>query len=294
MKRIIGIALTGLLFVVALQAAPVTSQKAKKIAERFVELYNTGSSRSVGDVVSYDLYNGKTAYHFVKLQPTGWVMVSGDDLLKPVIGYAFDKEFVPRQQWGESAGVWFDRLNDHIAESLEKPALTVNDEWEEMFTTSYRKSTTAAVDPFIEVKWDQGSGWNRFCPEDAKGPGGHAYVGCVAVAMAQAMSVYEYPVQPKGSYGYTHDKYGYLFVDFDKQSPYNWGSMSKTAPDDENARLLYHLAVTVDMDFDPDGSGTYTRLTPNALKKYFGYSESVTYRSRSSFSDNQWNQMLDR
>jgi hypothetical protein len=293
MKRIIGIVLAGLLFIVATQAAPVSPQEAKKVAERFVKLYNTGSSRSVGEVVTYDLANGKIAYYFVKLQPTGWVMVSGDDILKPVIGYAFDKQFVPMEQWGESARIWFDRLDEHIETTIEKPQLPVNDEWGEMFNDSYRKSTTgSAVDPFIEVNWNQSSGWNRFCPVDEEGPGGHAYVGCVAVAMAQAMSVYEYPVQPEGSYGYTHDEYGYLFVDFDKQAPYDWASMSKTSSGDENARLLYHLAVTVDMDFAPDGSGTYTRLTPNALKKYFGYSESVTYRSRSSFSDEQWTQML--
>ncbi len=61
--------------------------------------------------------------------------------------------------------------------------------------TSLKRSTLEydTINPFIKVKWNQGAGWNMFCPMDEDGPGGHAYVGCVAVAMAQAMSVYEYP-----------------------------------------------------------------------------------------------------
>ena len=55
----------------------------------------------------------------------------------------------------------------------------------------------------INVTWNQGNGWNRFCPEDEEGPGGHVYAGCVAVSMAQAMSVFGAPSKGKGSYQYT-------------------------------------------------------------------------------------------
>jgi len=278
--------------VTMLDAKPVTPDEAKKVADRFENLYHTGQDLVPGEVVSYALENGSIAYHVVKMKPTGWIMVSGDDLLTPVIGYSFTHAFVPMDQWGESATAWFDKLDRHIGDILKKPGLPVSDEWESMFTPGYTKSTTGTVvEPFIPVEWNQGSGWNRFCPDDPDGPGDHAYVGCVAVCMAQAMSVYEYPVNPSGEHSYIHPDYGTQYVNYDNQS-YNWGAMSHTSSDDENAKLLYHLAVSVDMDFGADGSGSYTSRIPGALKKYFNYSESIKYYSRSGFSDADWKQKL--
>lgn len=275
-----------------LNAEPVSSAEAKKVADRFVDLFHKGDDLIPGEVVSYAMDNGTIGYHVVQFTPAGWVMVSGDDVMVPVIGYSFENEYVPVEKWGEAARAWFDKLERHILEIFEKPALPENDQWEDLFNEGYKKSTAGTVvEPFIPVLWNQGAGWNRFCPEDTEGPGGHAYVGCVAVSMAQAMSVYEYPVNPTGEHTYIHPDYGTQHVNFDNQS-YDWSIMSKTSSDDENAKLLYHLAVTVDMDFGADGSGSFTNRIPGALRQYFGYSQSVTYRSRSGYSDAEWKQML--
>lgn len=292
MKRSLLFIFTFLFSAAMLNAEPVSVSEAKKVAERFVDLYHDGSDRIAGEVVSYTLENGSIAYHVIQFQPTGWVMVSADDVLNPVIGYSFENEYVPFDQWGEAAKQWFDKLDRHIVEVLEKPQLPVNDQWEQMFSTSYRKSTTGTkVEAFIPVLWNQSAGWNKYCPEDEAGQGGHAYVGCVAVCMAQAMSVYEFPINPTGEHSYIHSDYGTQYVNFNNQT-YDWESMSATSPDDENAKLLYHLAVSVNMDFGPDGSGSYTTRIPGALKEYFGYSASTVYKSRSQYDDAEWKQML--
>ncbi len=276
-----------------LLAKPVSIDGARKMAEEFLSVYYSGNDLSVDEVIGYNLENGITGYYFVTLKPVGWVIVSGDDVLKPVIGYSFENKFVPRDQWEISTSSWFDGVDAHITKSLERTDLKMNSEWDELERPSYRKGLTGqAVEPIIEAKWNQSSGWNRFCPEDAAGPGGHAYAGCVAVSMAQAMSVHEYPARPKGSHGYTSDNYGYLYVNYDAQSNYNWDAMSLSSSDDENARLLYHLAVAVNMDFGPDGSGAFTSTAAGALKSYFGYAESTSYKTRSSYSDADWKQMI--
>ncbi len=292
-KRLFVLTLFTVIFVLGVMAKPVTPAGAKKVAERFLELYATNGDLSVGDVLGYELSNGKTGYYFVKLMPVGWIMVSGDDVMKPVIGYSFRNKFIPLEQWEESAKNWMKSMDDHIIHSLEREKLERNTTWDEIFEESYVKAVKGtAVEPLIDVEWNQGSGWNRFCPEDEEGPGGHAYVGCVAVALAQAMTVHEYPVRPRGEHSYTADPYGILYINYDEEEPYDWAGMSNTSSDDENARLLYHAAVAINMGFGADGSGAYTSSSPSVLKKYFSYPPSVNYISRSSYTDVAWKAMI--
>ena len=293
MKKV-GTVLTLLLaMLLSAQADPVAPGEAEKVAERFIKVYGEEVALTVDEIIPYTMDNGVTAYYYAILEPTGWIIVSGDDAMIPVIGYSFENEFSERSQWEESTRQWFTSIDRHIEKNLEKPQLPRHDQWEDLFEENATKSVTGtAVDPFIEVEWDQSSGWNQYCPEDEDGPGGHAYVGCVAVSMAQAMSVYQYPERPRGEHGYNSENYGYIYVDYDNQPAYDWSSMSLTSADDENARLLYHLAVSVDMGFSAYGSGAYTSKAPGVLRNYFGYSESLTYKRRSGYDKEEWKQML--
>ena len=110
-------------------------------------------------------------------------------------------------------------------------------------------------------------------------------------AMAQAMSVYQYPLKGKGTYSYTHPDYGSIIVRFDKEPEYAWDSMAVDTPDNHNARLLYHAAVTVSMNFGPDASGSFTSRIPNALINYFGYYKSAKRVARYANMD-EWIQLL--
>ena len=282
-----------LAMLLSVQADPVTPGEAEKVAERFITVYGEDLNLSVDEIIPYTIDNGVAAYYYAILEPTGWIIVSGDDAMIPVIGYSFKNEFSERSRWEESTRQWFQSIDRHIGKNLEKPQLPRNEQWEELFETNATKSVTGtAVEPFIEVEWDQSSGWNQYCPEDSDGPGGHAYVGCVAVSMAQAMSVYQYPERPTGEHGYNSSNYGYIYLNYDNQPAYDWNSMSLKSADDENARLLYHLAVSVDMGFSAFGSGAYTSKAPGVLRNYFGYSESLTYKRRSGYEKEEWKQML--
>lgn len=293
LKRIFVFLLFSVLFVLGVMANPVTPEGAKKVAARFLYLYCTNKSLSVADVVACRLKNETTGYYFVRLDPIGWIMVSGDDRLKPVIGFSWHKKLVPSVEWEESAKTWLGSLDNQIIHSLKRDDLGRNAEWDKIFEASYTKASSGiAVDPLIEVEWNQGSGWNRYCPEDPDGPGGHAYVGCVAVAMAQAMSVYQYPPKPRGEHGYNTDNYGYLYINYDNQEAYNWSEMSNTISDEENSRLLYHLAVAVNMSFSATGSGAYTSSTPSVMKTYFGYSPFINFKFRENYDDDEWHSMI--
>lgn len=86
--------------------------------------------------------------------------------------------------------------------------------------------------PLLQTEWDQvGSGYNDLVPF-ACGTG-KAPTGCVATAMAQALSFSKYPTS------------------------YNWLSMNNLSGSSETARLMRDLGNMVDMNYACDGSGAY-------------------------------------
>ncbi|MFZ5939867.1 MAG: thiol protease/hemagglutinin PrtT [Bacteroidota bacterium] len=291
MKRFL-ISIAILLITVWSWGKPVNRTQALEIAINFMQAHGFAENHSAGEVTEYRLPGGELAYYVVSLKPAGWILVSADDILKPVIGYSPDSQWQPRELWPENKKDWMSGYEKQIERSLQlADQLPENREWKELATGSARKSTEAQVDPIIKVKWDQGGGWNRFCPEDQDGPSGHTYVGCVAVAQAQAMSVYQYPSKGTGTASYIHNTYGSVSVNFDMQEPYDWDQMSLSSSDDYNAKLLYHCAVTVDMDFGPDGSGAQTSKCAGSLKTYFNYS--ATAKSVGRYENEQeWIELL--
>jgi hypothetical protein len=90
------------------------------------------------------------------------------------------------------------------------------------------------------------------------------------------MKYHSYPTTGSGSHSYSHPVYGTLSANFGATT-YNWASMPNSLSDYDSdvANLLYHVGVSVDMDYAPDGSGAYPSSAAYALKTYFKYSDSL-------------------
>ncbi len=235
-------------------------------------------------------YNGLTTSYAVHLSPKGFVLISADDKVEPIIAYSLESDYIDSQQWPDHLRWWMNNTNQKITRRINDNTAGKHKGWEQE-AYSLKSASSIKVDPLIKVKWDQGRNWNTFCPEDEEGPGGYAYVGCVAVSMAQAMSCYEYPTQGQGKASYVHELYGSQKVNFDEEIPYAWDSMPLTSANEHNARFLYHCAVTVNMDFGADGSGALTKTASGALKNYFNYSETTKSIDRVE-DDDEWKAIL--
>lgn len=148
------------------------------------------------------------------------------------------------------------------------------------------------VEPLVEAKWGQGSPWNKFCPSDDDGR--HALVGCVAVAMGQAMNKWNWPERGVGSNSYTptnHPEYGLQTASFD--TAYQWADMHPTYPDDASALLLYHAGVATYMNYGPDESGANTSVyATQALKNHFRFYKGMQMREKERYSEKDWFIML--
>ena len=91
--------------------------------------------------------------------------------------------------------------------------------------------------------------------------------------IGQIMKYYEYPANGVGSYSYTHDDYGNQSANFESTT-YDWQSMSNNVGTNASALLLYHIGVSVDMDYGPSGSGASSVNAPYILANYFILSNS--------------------
>ena len=268
-----------LLFFVSAIGKPVTKTEVQ--AAVYSLLQGLNKDLSIEKIEARYLPGGELGYYMVDLGQNGWVMVSGDDGIRPVLAFSFENSITPENEWNDAARYLLSLYQEEISDAIKDPDIQRDERWDRPELPSMTKSVSAGpVDPFIEVTWNQGGGWNMFCPYDEDGPSDHAYVGCVAVAMAQAMSVYEYPARPKGIKGYFHEDYGSIAVNYDMADPYEWGEMSSVSSDSFNAMLLYHCAVSVEMDFGPTGSGAYVRTAMSAMSEYFSYSKNLMFKDR--------------
>lgn len=243
-----------------------------------------------------DIFSDSIKTMFViDLAPKGWILLSADKGAEPVIGFSFEGRYMaPENSPDNPQFLWINQYHKQIKLIKSDKSSSGQPGWEKISEAALSgKGATEEiwVSNLIKVNWDQGNHWNQFCPEDPAGPGGHVYVGCVAVAMSQALSVYKKPVVGKGTYTYFAAGYGTQFVDYGATT-YKWDSMSLATADKYNSLLLYHCAVAVSMNFGADASGSLAVDASSALKKYFYYSRGTSYVRRLA-NDQDWMNLLN-
>jgi hypothetical protein len=270
----------------------VTIQDVRNAAQSFItSAFPAGKTYQIVEIIP--MKNGtEIPMYAVNLKPGGWVLVSGDDKTIPVLGYSVSGSFDAAIPPEEGVGEWIKHYSKNIAGAAEDKSLRRDSRWDgNTGSFNLKSAAITPVAPLIPVTWDQDKNWNIFCPTDATGPGGHAYVGCVGVCMAQAMSYYKYPAQATGDKTYYHSTYGTIVLHYDRESPYEWDSMSLNTPNLYNSKLLYHCAVSVGMDFGADGSSAQTKNTASALVRYFKYFSGARYVARYD-NDTTWTNLL--
>ncbi|MCK9612975.1 MAG: C10 family peptidase [Bacteroidales bacterium] len=245
--------------------------------------------------------NGNVLYYIIKFKNIGFVIVAGNINITPVLCYSFSSRFFENEQ--PPAFVhWMQDYEKQIAAAFENNYFGTQqclDEWTRLLNSTpeqLKKSKgTKSVEPLLHTTWNQDKYYNSYCPEGLGGPGGHAYAGCVPTAMAQIMNYYRHPEQGVGAYTYTHPDYGTLSADFENTT-YQWDLMPLAVNEHHNdssiAKLLYHLGVSVDLDYGPDGSGMFNHKAAYSLRTYFKYSPACEYVFRDTAINTDWKQLI--
>lgn len=290
-------------------AAPVSEQALQNVVLNFAAEHGKTAlhlSPSVGRATLESSLQSPVNFKIVRLSNGGWVIVSTDDVARPILAY--NLEGSPTSVMPENFKNWMRGINEEIERA--KGSVTkspFSEKWKTLslppkkFMTLHQERRLEAATsagsrlqkaPLLQTTWNQGKYYNTKCPVDADGPDGHVWTGCVATAMVQIMKYYNWPPRGKGSHSYQSD-YGTLSANFGA-TKYAWKSMPVPKPSTYNtplATIMYHAGVAVNMQYSAQGSGAYMRDADNALKTYFRYATSGE-AFRSDMSDSDWNALL--
>lgn len=208
----------------------------------------------------------------------GYVIVSGDDEMTELVGYAengfFDAENVPPQMQ-----LWLDGYAEYVAAVQSGKAkarkILLSD------------SPSVVVEPLVTTKWNQDAPFNNFAPEytDDNNNTQRCATGCAATAMAQIMKFHNWPEQGVGHYSYEHQSFGTISSNF-SEHVYDWTNMIdrynngeySNVQADAVALLMKDCGVSLNMNYGPVSGASIYSYTP-AFKNYFRYSSRTVNRS---------------
>ena len=309
MKKITLFTLTVFFFVFSVFAKQRNQDEAIKLAGSFLQKQQNSGLRAPISLSSLNLiYTGKSEIKSSKDSPNfyvynigedkGFVIISGDDRAKTVLGYAdsgsFDYNSAPEnfKNWLN----FYKRELDVLKASPEKSL----PQYLEPAALQKSKTNTNVVAPILGgIKWNQGAPYNDLCPLLPPAFTSRAATGCVATAMAQVMKYYEWPATTgTGTNSYTSATHGFsLSADFGATT-YDWANMtdtygsSSTQPQkDAVATLMYHCGIATNMNYDAS-SGTSTNALAYAFKTFFGYDTNIQQNMRDFYTRAEWVNIL--
>lgn len=340
MKKL-SVVLLAVLVSMATMAAPVDAQRARQVALTAAKLYswelsqqnkarmNPNAECLLKDVTAEVGISHIYVFNYAIADGNreGFVVVSGDDAAAPVLAFSDEGAL----EMNPAVRFHLEQYSHQIASAQEAgtcASKVLQHKWEQLASG---KAINEAVQRF-EAKGDLyndninrllgGMVWGQSDPYNRRCPGG-SVTGCVATAFGMIMNYWDYPVHGFGQHSYNgadnpaaygNWQWGEQSADFE-HTYYDWKHMDNYAVINSSdsvvnaiSTLLYHLGVSLDMNYGLDGSGcwslpeyaTYdTSLHLSAtvgadtrIPRHFGYKFSYAGMRDSVHSDSLWLQML--
>ena len=284
----------------AVLAAKVSPETAATVAHNFMERQGTKAPLTLMDCGWNEMYLFTAA-------EGGFVLVAGDDCVRPVLGYSLTAPV--NTQLPENMVDWIQGYAEEIALLRASGAVgspQVRAEWDALLKGgSNNPLYSVVVSPLLTTTWKQGAPFNTLCPHSSSNQDTKA--GCVAIAMAQVMKYWNHPAQGVGSYSYTSSSYGTISANFGATT-YDWANMSNSLTSvspavniNAVATLVYHAGVSVKMGYGNSSSSATTTSSNNlntitaerALRTYFKYDKALHSVRRAVVGDSMWTALID-
>lgn len=250
-------------------AGEVTEQQALQIAQKFMQ----GKQFKQQNLRRASIAADNAFYVFNAENKGGFVIVAGDDQMPEILGYSekghFDLSNAPDNvKW----------LMDYYAEIAKSLKNGNNNHISRRAPTNREE-----VSPFVKTTWNQTDPYNLHCPTISET---HTVTGCVAVAVAQVVNYFQWPKEEVAEIGGYTSFSGAVAETLPKRR-FNWYNMT----DDDIAWLIRYCGQAVNTQYDITGSSAGFMLD-RVLKSMFGYSPQIKGYLASSYSDEEWENMM--
>lgn len=298
-------------------AAPVTPDVAAATVKAWLNLNPQPLGAHLGGQIrgvdTYKDQSGLPLYFVVNLNPSGFVIVSGDDQVEPIIAFVDKGHFdpSPKNTLGALIGKDISFRMAHVRAKKFTPSSVetkAHGKWQ-LFSVKQPTGTngvksamlndsaiTVMVSPFIQSDWNQytvdnttGSPdcYNYFTPPYAAGDVRNYVCGCVATSMAQLMDYFTYPTVGVGtpSFEITVDS-----VPFTRSlrggdgygGPYDWANMPLNPLTGYTTSQLQAIGdvtadagVAVHMAYTAGDSGSFLTAAQTALTSTFKFKNAM-------------------
>lgn len=142
---------------------------------------------------------GRPVGYLFRFAPTGFVITSTSELIRPVYAYSFSSDFnLPEQQWQIILEVFSQDLQNRIRQAGESPEnqkRLILQEWNQFLSCrlpldsfqQWPPEGTTSTGGWLESNWTQSAPYNGMCPMDLNA-GQRSVAGCPAIAMGQIVN----------------------------------------------------------------------------------------------------------
>ena len=289
MKKTTTLLTLVLLFAISAFAGPVDPERALETANEFWGKVSNvqharlklstheGLSKSAGKDTAPK--NDAQYYMFVAEGNNGFVIVSGDDTLEPIVGYSTTAAV---GEMPAALEAWLDEYCcyvDDVRAGVVEPSKT-------------KVATGKRIEPMLQTSWNQSAPYNNYCPEVN---GQKTPTGCTATAMAQIMKFHEWPVTPTANVSWKNNITGKTETVYLKQRKYAWDKMLNhyrngyTAEQaDAVAQLMIDVGKAIGSTYALSGTGSSNIYAAYALVNVFGYTPEITVVRRSEYTDEEY------
>ncbi|MFR9166746.1 MAG: C10 family peptidase [Dysgonomonas sp.] len=239
-------------------------------------------------------------YVFNVGKDNGFIIISGDERAKTVLGYTDTGDF-DIEQLSDNFRYWLSFYQKELDALFKQPISSLSNKDTKKEMQSDPDGFAKEILPLVTAEWGQDAPYNDKCPQmlNDEGEYQNTITGCVATAMAQAMYYYKWPEKGNGYLSYKLSSFkDSLRANF-SATTYDWtnmkdeyGNTSSDIEKDAVSTLMYHCGVGVKMDYGLNASAAYLENIPKAMATYFRYDTCMHNYNRRYFYPQEWEKII--
>ncbi|MCD4817520.1 MAG: thiol protease/hemagglutinin PrtT [Candidatus Cloacimonetes bacterium] len=307
MKKIILLSLLTIL-VWQLSAIFQSTTNAEIVAKNFFKEKN--ENRQIVETNTIEK-NSETSAYIFNLQPNGFIVVSSDDNIQPVIAYSNNNLLDPEID-GDVQFIAMIKQDIQFRKEFYANNSTIITEnqkmWQDYLSNNIQTRDFQQWPPYgstmtggwVETHWNQSGIYSRFCPLDNSGQ--RSVVGCVATAMAMIIDYHKFVGNV--SFDDSDDFYSgwsnmHIDNDHEERDFPSFPELNEYLVDlnvhyqngvqltmDDLSALNFACGISVHMMWSSNGSGAWTAEVADGLLNKFGFDSAVYIENNdSSFYD---------